>query len=98
MNIACPAPAGHPSTRQWLNRGVCVLPPSAERRMNEFSPVIRTSLGSTGDWAMRTPPLLLQRELHELVRTRLGVEIATGLDDVFELRLRDRQPRGDATD
>ena len=28
-NSAWPAPAGHHSTRQWLARSVCVLPPSA---------------------------------------------------------------------
>src|SRR5262245_5234621 len=48
MNKAWPAPAGHHSTRQWLKRSDCVLPPSGLRRTNEFSPVIKTSLGSTG--------------------------------------------------
>src|SRR5215813_1347860 len=43
-----PAPAGHHSTRQWLKRSDWVLPPSWLKRMNEFSPVIRTALGSTG--------------------------------------------------
>src|SRR5215813_13930364 len=43
-----PAPDGHQSTRQWLKRSDWVLPPSWLRRMKEFSPVIRTALGSTG--------------------------------------------------
>ena len=47
MNSACPCPAGDHSTRQWLTRSAIVLPPSFERRMNEFSPVITTSWGST---------------------------------------------------
>src|SRR5919108_496034 len=47
-NSAWPAPSGHHSTRQWLKRSVSVLPPSELSRMNEFSPVMRTSLGSTG--------------------------------------------------
>src|SRR3990172_13272388 len=47
MNSACPCPAGDHSTRQWLTRSAMVLPPSLERRMNEFSPVITTSCGST---------------------------------------------------
>src|ERR687887_991789 len=48
MKRACPAPAAHHSTRQWLIRSDGVLPPSWLSRMNEFSPVINTSLGSTG--------------------------------------------------
>src|SRR5205814_4337994 len=48
MKSACPAPAGHESTGQWLTRSDCVLPPSGLSRMNEFSPVIRTAWGSTG--------------------------------------------------
>src|SRR5688572_10496034 len=55
MNIACPAPAGHHSTRQWLTREECVLPPSGLRRMKEFSPVIKTALGSVGCCAIRCP-------------------------------------------
>src|SRR5262249_36456390 len=47
-NSTWPAPDGHQRTRQWLNRSDCVLPPSWLRRMNEFSPVIKTALGSTG--------------------------------------------------
>src|SRR6185295_6364268 len=47
-NSVVPAPAGHHSTRQWLARSASVLPPSWLRRTNEFSPVMRTSLGSTG--------------------------------------------------
>ena len=43
------APAGHQSTRQWLARSVWILPLSGLKRMNEFSPVIMTLLGSTGD-------------------------------------------------
>ena len=39
-------PAGDQSTRQWLTRSTIVLPLSFDRRMNEFSPVIRTSCGS----------------------------------------------------
>jgi len=42
-----PLPSGRPSTRQWLTRSAIFLPPSLERRMNEFSPVITTSCGST---------------------------------------------------
>ena len=49
MKSTWPAPEGHQSTRQWLTRSVWVLPPSGLSRMNEFSPVIRTSLGSTGE-------------------------------------------------
>src|SRR5712691_2701851 len=48
MKSAWPVPAGHQSTRQWLRRSDIVLPPSGLRRMKEFSPVITTSLGSTG--------------------------------------------------
>src|SRR5476649_108368 len=47
MNNACPCPTGDKRTRQWLTRSAMVLPPSLERRMNEFSPVITTSCGST---------------------------------------------------
>ena len=47
MNSACPCPAGDHSTRQWLTRSTIVLPPSSDRRTNEFSPVITTSWGST---------------------------------------------------
>jgi len=47
MNSACPCPAGDQSTRQWLTRSAIVPPPSFERRMNEFSPVMTTSWGST---------------------------------------------------
>src|SRR5687767_4121506 len=47
MNIAWPAPAGDHSTRQWLTRSTTVLPPSFDKRMNEFSPVITTSCWST---------------------------------------------------
>src|SRR6267378_7421850 len=45
---AWPLPAGHQSTRQWLRRSDWVLPPWGLRRMNEFSPVMRTFVGSTG--------------------------------------------------
>src|SRR5438046_2626097 len=48
MKSAWPVPAGHQRTRQWLRRSDIVLPPSGLRRMKEFSPVITTSLGSTG--------------------------------------------------
>src|SRR4051812_15428187 len=47
MKSACPWPAGDHSTRQWLTRSTIALPPSFDRRTNEFSPVITTSLGST---------------------------------------------------
>src|SRR4030095_14996421 len=47
-NSTWPAPDGHHKTRQWLKRSDWVLPPSWLRRMKEFSPVIRTALGSTG--------------------------------------------------
>src|SRR4051812_21391495 len=47
MNSACPCPAGDHSTRQWLTRSAIFLPPSSDRRMNEFSPVMTTSCGST---------------------------------------------------
>src|SRR5919204_3578304 len=47
MKSAWPWPAGDHSTRQWLTRSARVLPPSLERRMNEFSPVMTTSCGST---------------------------------------------------
>jgi len=39
-------PAGDHSTRQWLTRSAMVLPPSSERRIKEFSPVMTTSPGS----------------------------------------------------
>src|SRR5215510_10998194 len=48
MKRAWPAPPGHQRTRQWLQRSVNVLPPSALKRMKEFSPVMRSSFGSTG--------------------------------------------------
>src|SRR5262245_2257950 len=47
MKRACPWPAGDHSTRQWLTRSSIVFPPSFERRMKEFSPVMTTSCGST---------------------------------------------------
>src|SRR5688572_9118484 len=47
MKSACPWPAGDHSTRQWLTRSGIVLPPSFDRRTNEFSPVITGSWGST---------------------------------------------------
>src|ERR1700741_812510 len=47
MNKAWPCPAGDHSTRQWLTRSGILLPPSCERRTNEFSPVITGSCGST---------------------------------------------------
>src|SRR5207302_7048891 len=50
---ASPLPARINSTRQWLARSASVLPPSRLSRMNEFSPVMRTSLGSTGEAIVR---------------------------------------------
>src|SRR6185436_18208377 len=47
MNSAWPWPAGDHSTRQWLTRSGIVVPPSLDRRTNEFSPVITGSCGST---------------------------------------------------
>src|SRR5215831_13792360 len=55
MKSAWPAPAGHQSTRQWLTRSDMVVPPSGLSRMKEFSPVIRTALGSTGGGIGRLP-------------------------------------------
>src|SRR5678816_1043636 len=46
-NSTCPCPAGDQRTRQWLARVTRLLPPSCDRRMNEFSPVMTTSCGST---------------------------------------------------
>src|SRR3989304_3276709 len=51
MKSAWPAPAAHQRTRQWLTRVDSVVPPSRLSRMNEFSPVMSTVLGSTG-WAI----------------------------------------------
>src|SRR5207302_4853298 len=39
------------------------------------------------------PPLRLQRQLYERVGPVLAIEVATGRDDGFELRRRDRQAR-----
>src|SRR5262245_59363906 len=47
MKSAWPWPAGDHSTRQWLVRSTMVFPPSFERRMKWFSPVITGSCGST---------------------------------------------------
>src|SRR5688572_23492217 len=47
MNRACPCPAGDHSTRQCEMRSATVLPPSCDRRMKEFSPVMMGSWGST---------------------------------------------------
>src|SRR2546423_4464001 len=57
MKSACPCPAGDHSTRQWLTRSAMFFPPSSDRRMNEFSPVITTSCGST-IWASAIVVLL----------------------------------------
>src|SRR5262245_28676871 len=79
MNSACPCPAGDQSTRQWLTRSAIVPPPSFERRMNEFSPVMTTSCGST-IWgsAIVAPPLealylaAYERRQQEAARHRRG--------------------------
>src|SRR5919109_5453860 len=47
------------------------------------------------DVVIIVPPLRLQRELYERVGPVLAVEVATGRDDGFELRRRDRQAGDD---
>src|SRR5258706_1471239 len=83
-NSTCPCPAGDHSTRQWLARVTRLLPPSCDRRMNEFSPVMTTSCGSTicctGGVAMVPPLLCRHRRPFGLpgVLRRLRIDVGPG--------------------